>query len=209
MSRKLKVLLLTTIAMAAMAAFTVASAYAGTEFENPSSGNTRITSTPDGTGKTAHHLIDTPAGSITCSTANLVGTISKAKSAPQVLEFEYANCTYLGVSTTVAANGCFYVLGAEGNGSFVCSNGQDIEFEAAGCTVKIHGQAVEGFGYTNINSGTELTLTMSIKSIRGTAAGCAWGNGPFTTGEYTTGNTILTGEEDSITSPAMKPFKVS
>lgn len=97
-----------------------------------------------------------------------------------------------------------------------CPTSHEISYGAAGCRVTISAQSslsgasgATGITYTNINSSTEITATTSLKSIHGAAAGCASGNGAFGNAEYTTGNVILTGEEDGVTSPAMKPIRVS
>jgi hypothetical protein len=208
MNRSYRALLLATLAAAAMTAFSAASAQAFTKFNNASGGNTTIIGKPDGTGKTAHHVLTTPAGSITCSTADLQGTTSVTESVTLALDFEYTNCTFAGISTTVQPHGCELVVNANGGGELWCPSSMDVTFEAAGCKVSIPSQVgSEVLGYTNINSSTEITATTSIKGVRGTASGCASGNGSFTNGEYTTGNIIFTGQEDP--GSGMKPLKVS
>jgi len=216
MTSKLKVLLLATMAMTAMTAFSVASAQAFTKFTNPEGGNTTITSTPDSTGRTAHHVFDTPAGAITCSTADFKGTTSASETTEETITFEYTNCTFDSLGTTLQPNGCDYVFHVNGAVDIKCSTGSEISYAVESCRIKIPAQTglsgasgTAGITYTNINSSTEITATASVVSIHGTASGCPSGNGVFTNGEYTTGNTILTGEEDGVASPKMKPIRVS
>lgn len=71
---ELKALQLAVIALIAISA---ASAQAFTKFTNPSDGNTTIVSTPDGTGKTAHHVFVTLRGR-----SHAVPSISTAQPVP-------------------------------------------------------------------------------------------------------------------------------
>jgi hypothetical protein len=216
MSRKLKTLLLATMAMTAVAAFSAASAQAAsTEFLNVNSGNTTVTATPDGTtGPEKHSVLDTPPGTITCSTVDLDGTTSVASSENQTLNFEYTNCRFQGLPNVIKAEGCAYVLIANGTVAIECPTSKTIKFEAAGCVVNIGAQSslsgasgAAGVTYANINSSTEITASPNLVSIDGTASGCASGNGAFTNGSYTTGNVILTGEP--VGGGAMKPIRVN
>jgi hypothetical protein len=216
MRRILKALLLASMVVAAMSAFSIASAQAFTKFTNPNGGNTTIVSTPDGTGKTAHHVTVTPAGSITCSTVDFHGTTSVVESEVTTLTPICTNATFAGIGTTIAQHECDYSFHINGSVDIKCPVGHDITWEAAGCKITILPQdglsgpsGVAGVVYHNITSSTEITFSMSLVSIHGEASGCASGNGTFTNGEYTTGNTILTGEEDSTGSHNMKPISVS
>jgi hypothetical protein len=200
MNRKLKVLLLAAMAVTAVSAFSVASAQAFTKFKNPEGGNTVIVSTPDGTvSKEHHHVFVTEAGTLTCSTAEFKGTISVATTASQELSIvSYKNCDFQGVGATVTPNGCTYVLNAGGSFQIKCPTSKVIEVTAGSCVIKVGEQSsLSGLGYASINTSKEITFTMSVKAITYSAAGCASGNGNSkNNGEYTTGNTILTGEED-------------
>jgi hypothetical protein len=56
-------------------------------------------------------------------------------------------------------------------------------------------QALIGTGYANISQEQEITFSMSITKIADERFGCPE-EGAFNSGQYTTGNTILCGEED-------------
>jgi hypothetical protein len=204
MLRKLGIVLTSVLALIVIG---TGSAQAFTEFTNPNSSKSTIVSTPDGAGKAAHHVFVTPAGSITCSTLDLDGTLSVKVAAAITFEFAYTNCTFSGVATVVHSNGCAYIINAAGRVTIECPVGKEIEFEGGGCKVTVPAQGpLGGVGFV-ASSSAESTFSTSVKSIEGAASGCAGGNGAFKNGEYTTGNTILTGEE--IPGPGMNAFSVS
>lgn len=214
MSRNLKTLLVAAMAVSAMAVFWASAAQAepATEFTNPEGEVTTLTTTPDGSGTTAHQVFDTPAGSITCNSVSLHGEAEGTSSEEQTMAISsYNDCKFLGfIGVVVKPNGCDYLfeIGAPGAVHVECPEGAEITFEAVGCKVRVPDQDPEGgVTFHNVNGGTEITASPNVTNIKGTAEGCPFGNGAFTNGQYTTGNTIITGEDPDT--GVMKPISVS
>jgi len=199
---------LTSMAMAVLALGVLgASAAQASTFQSlkESAGELTITTTPDGTLKTAHHVIDFSKNvTMTCASMSADGVL-KPPAASLTLEPTYNECSFNGAAKVpVKMNGCDYVFYANGEFEIASSAGNNcglnkISISANGCTVFIGPQKLKGITYHNINpSGVneEITLEMALNGLASevVGAGCAE-VGAFKAGEYTTGNTILTGAE--------------
>lgn len=164
--------------------------------------NTTVTSTADGTGKTAHHVIDAAGASLTCTSLSLSGTQAIKEASELKLGATYAGCTYVGLATTVSMGGCEFVLHSSGIFEIASKAGKNcatepIKWEVAGCKIEVPSQGGrELLTYKNIKPGavTEVTMEMNVTGItyKATGGSCVK-TGEFSDGSYTTGNTILTG----------------
>jgi hypothetical protein len=199
MNRKFKALLLAAMAVTALSAVW-ASAASAAQFTAPGAGagTTTIVASADGTPKNSHHVFDVVLPKnvlpITCDSSGIHGSQSGEAAASVTVTANYTGCTFLGQTATVSMNGCDYTFGANGTATIDCPGANEITFTAANCTVHVPGgQVLSGISYTNI--GNQVTASASVKNIHGvaTGAGCPE-TGTFTGGEYTTGNTTLTGE---------------
>jgi hypothetical protein len=230
MIRNLKVLLLAALAVTAVGALTASSASAhktAEKFTNvTSASSTVVTTAIDGEAKssTAHHVLDVPGnGSLTCNAADLKGTVAAIlEPASITLEEEKANevgfteCKFVGQTAKVKMNGCVFVF-TPMNASIICPGGQEIEFSvgSAGfsCTVKVPGgqEFKEAVKFENLGAGNERHVTAEVlaKGVKGTVLGplCLTETPAFTTGEYTTGNTLVTGFNDPNTG-VRKPIQI-
>ncbi len=98
-------------------------------------------------------------------------------------------------------NGCHPLFTAGGEITIKCPEGKQITFQELGCVLHIPAQGpLKGVTYHNIpeeKSQNEITVSVAIKGIQSvtTGAGCPE-VGESKAGEYTTGNTIVTGEQD-------------
>jgi len=208
MIRTLKALLLAATAVTALGAIwaSAAQAHAPATFHCDVEPCV-ITSTQDGTSKTAHQVFDVPGnGAITCNEVTFDATIAE-KTAPTITAtgIQYHTCTFLGQSATVNMNGCDYTLHASTQVTIDCEGTKKISFEAVGCKVEVGAQGpLNSVHYHTIKPGTidEVTVEPKVTGISGTASGNCPVAGAFSTGEYTTGNVIATGEEDKA-SPSM------
>jgi hypothetical protein len=211
MVRNLRTLMLAVMAVTALSATWAATAGAHTpaQFTAPGAGagTTTIKSSVDGTPKNGHHVFDVVLPKnvlpITCDTSGLHGSQAGESATSVTMTAHYTGCTFLGQTATVSMNGCDYTFGANGTATIDCTGGNEITFTAANCTVHVPGgQVLAGITYTNLHSATpgqdKITASALVKNIHGvaTGAGCPE-TGTFTGGEYTTGNTILSGERAS------------
>jgi len=114
----------------------------------------------------------------------------------------YLSCSVSGLEASFLVNGCEYQVTAEGAVSILCPEGKTMEIKVSGtsCVFKIGAQShLTTVKYHNIGSTaantTEITVEPFLKNIKGTvSSGCPlMKEGAFTEGEYTTGNTLLTG----------------
>jgi hypothetical protein len=164
--------------------------------------------------KTAHQVFDfnVSGGNLTTVTCNQItgdGT-SQLKTATEltVTGLAYDECNVGGQFATVQMNGCGYLLTAsEATVTLKCEGGvKQIEIKFGTCTVTIPPQGpLSGLKYHDASppKQEEITVETLVKGIKGsTTSGCPGGAGSFSTGEYTTGNTILTGETDPGTTMA-------
>lgn len=209
MIRNLKALMIAAVAVLAMSAMAASAAQGAVEFHS-SSGAATLTTTPDGTGKTAHQVFDAAGGTITCNTVSGEASIGGSTAAAvQSTTITYSgNCNFVGQAATVNMNGCNYNFHANGEVDIVCTGSNEITFSVPSpvCDVVVPPQT--GLGtvtYHNINSNTEVTLEPHVTGITYTAtgAGCPTA-GTFSDGNYTTGNVIITAEQGST----MVPIKV-
>jgi hypothetical protein len=190
------------VAAAAVVALGVASisGAAGPEF-HCSVEPCRITVKPDGTGKTAHQVIQLwgEAGTnfqTTCSTVTGAATAS-AKSFGSFKESGIVGteCTVAGQPAELKMNGCEYVIAAAGTLTIECPTGKQIEAGMSpGCLYFIPSQGpLSGLTFHNVSG--EVTAETFIKSLSVTTNGQCGTTGKVTA-EFTTGNTLLTGETD-------------
>jgi hypothetical protein len=212
MIRTLRILMLAGMALAAVSAFGSTGAQAA-EFHCSVEPCT-FTLKPDGTvpSKTAHHvfIVNTKAGGVlesvssTCNELSGHGTSStKTTTDVTATSLIYTGCTFNGQASTVTMNGCKYTFKSAGTVSIVgCESGKKIEITIAGCVAKI-GEQEPTSTVTYHDAGTtkeQMTVSAVVTKIKGelvgTKANCGATPGAFEEGEYTTGNTIVTGEED-------------
>lgn len=200
MTRNLKTLGLMLMAVLALGAM-VAPVASASEEAHTEGKEVTITGLPDGAGKTAHHVIDLAGTSITCDKNPLHGDMKGPAVTELTMTFKYEGCMFNGVAGTVVDSGqCEFIITFNGGldiastGGGNCNN-NPIRITGVGCEVRIGTQKLTGLKFHNINNDTEVTMEMDIKGITYTAegAGCPKA-GTFNNGEYTTGNTILQGE---------------
>ncbi len=227
MARRRKAVLLALLAT--VLGVTMVSPAQAALFTNPNGGSTVLTLGSDGIGKSSHHVFDLGGGTVTCGDAITTGggqTVSSTSFTYVTAIPSYHFCNFLGQNTSVNMNGCEYRFNASGtleirNAVFFEIVGgitieilkncelEPITFEIPGCHVTIGPQTLSGITYSNVVSGggvSQITMSISAKSIKGSAVGAACPKpGAFTNGEYTTGNTIIHGEVD----PGLTPKPVS
>lgn len=205
MLRNLKALALAVVVLTAVGGGTAATAQAFPLFHSELT-ETTVTSTADGTGKQAHHVMQIAGGELTCSGASFHGLQTAKTVSELTLSPTYTGCNYLGVLTTVVMGGCNFVLSANGEFAIASKAGKNcgtepITWEVGtlelNCKIEIFPQSGrKGLTFKNIKPGTveEITMEMKITKIAYNAIGngCVKA-GEFTDGEYETGNTILTG----------------
>jgi len=208
MIRNLKALLGLAAVLSLFAAFSAPGAQA-VEF-HCSVEPCKLTARADGTGKTAHHVFiikkGVASGNMTCNGITAEG-VSGVKTFAEftLINVNYGapgSCNFASGAGTVAMNGCDYLFNIATAMKIKCPENAEIEMSGGGCLVKIPPQTPAGGGgtYTNLGGKTEITLTLALTGISGNAgAGCGpilGFVGAFTEGEYTTGNTIVTGETE-------------
>ncbi len=216
MTRNLKILMLAAMAVAALSAVGASSAQAA-EF-HCSVEPCRITVTQDGTGKTAHQVFDVNLPKqilpITCKGVHAEATMTKKTEASLTIEnIQYTECEFVGRPATVSMNGCDFLFTAAGQVQVKCPEGKQITFEAEGCVVHVPAQGpLNGITYHNLPEGggkVEVTTSAAVKGIQAVATGAGCPEvGESKTGEYTTGNTIATGEQDNA-AKVMEEFWVA
>lgn len=206
MTRRLRILIL--IALSAFAATGVIAPTAQALFKTTSEIVT-VTATPDGTGKTAHHVIDLAGASVTCSKMSGEGTVFGPETERFEISPSYSECNFVGQTATVNTNGCSYEYNFSGAVEINCPSGKEMTVSVPSpvCDVVIPPQGgLFNATYTNTGFGgfSEITVSMGLSGVDYTAtgAGCPE-TGKFFNGTYTTGNTIITGE---TISKGMVPF---
>jgi hypothetical protein len=203
MHRKLTILGLCLVAMASMAVAAGAAQAAPAKFTSSFSGSTTITSSRD-TAKNAkpNHVFDAAGLSITCELSDLEGTASGTEQNEITMNANYTNCNFIGVTVNVNMNNCDYVFHADGSVDITNIVGKTcggITFEGPGCKVVVPAQSgLKGITYTNLADGT-ITATPLVTKIKYTSSGFLCGTQSKENGEYTTGDTILTGEKSGGT----------
>lgn len=205
MFRNLKILLASVMALTALGAMGAHGAQAA-EF-HCSMSPCQITALADGTAKNSHHVLVVTQGSnsvsVTCNSisgkATLTGFTSKEVTFTNLV---YTGCTAGGESSIVTTGTCDYLFTNDGTVHLTgCGGGAiHITLPATGCTFTIGGaQTFGGVSYATLGSTPTRTVTVgvNITGIVGTAdddcTSLGINPGEFT-GDYTTGNTIATGE---------------
>ena len=182
-----------------------ASPAAAAEFHS-SSAATTITATADGTAKNSHHVIDVGGASLTCGTVSFSSSISSTTTSEIKAVPTYSNCTYVGQTAIVNFHGCqlnftdngtIHIETNPNSGTTCAANPATISIPSPPCTITTFPQTISGAAsYTNIKPGSVEEITLSVKATgtkyEATGSGCPE-TGSFSNGEYTTGNTILTG----------------
>jgi hypothetical protein len=209
MIRNLKVFMLAAFALLAFGAL-ASSAQAVTSISKPAEAIT-LTVTPDGSTTTSHQVFDAGANgaqSITCNSvtgeSTIAGTATSFTTA-LATNIVYSTCSFIGQPAEVKMNGCKYDLGInasnEGNVAISgCNAGQKIEFflKEGDCKVTVGEQSGKTrITYHNPNA-NEVTVEPHVTGIVFSAAGadCLQTGTNLTTGNYTTGNFLLTAEKD-------------
>jgi hypothetical protein len=207
MIRGLKILTGVALAVAAFGAISASGAQAA-KF-HCSVSPCRLTLRPDGTGTTAHHVLIIKKGpfsaSFTCKKleGEAVLEVKEATSA-KFNNIAYKECSVAGSASTIDTAGCGYKIFSESEQvNLECESGKDIQITVGPCTITIQGQILTGVRSHNIGkeseTTTEITTEVLLKGISGSVGASCKGvlgfeNEAFTEGEYTTGNTIVTGE---------------
>ncbi len=218
MIRNLKILIAAAMALAAFGAISAPGAQAaeGHCGVEPCT----ITIKPDGkpgpTGVKAHQVFIVKQGgssvSTTCQQVTGDATAAtKTFSTITLTNIVYHTCYIAGENSTAKANACeyHYAVGGTHNATaqVKCPVGVEIGLEvpATGCLITIGSTGVLGGGLTfkdaetNGTKKTEITAEVTVTNIPVTVnnSKCPGGlvAGPAT-GEYTTGNGVLTAEED-------------
>jgi hypothetical protein len=198
MFRSLRSLLLVVVALGLVVPVAAPAAV----FTNVNGGNTIITGLSDGTGATAHHVMNFPGiGTLTCNSINLQGTASNKEFAEMTMTVGYAGCTFLGKLATVNMQGCDYLFRANGGFKIAsaveknCTN-EPMEIIVTNCTITLGEQEFASGMTYHPQASEEATMEMKLTKISGKATGSSCPVGAFGNGEYTTGNTIFTGESD-------------
>lgn len=197
MIRNLKILTAAAMALTAFGVLGASSAQAA-EF-HCSVEPCQVTMKPDGTGKTAHHVIflsnETGYFQTTCGSITGEGTMSgKTSSELTIGNIKGEGCTIAGMFSTLTSNGCHYLLKAAGTLTISCPAGKEIENSGL-CSYNIPPQGpLAGVTYHNVGS-SEVTAELKVKNMvmNASGMGCPWGPA---TGEFVTANILLTGETD-------------
>jgi len=134
--------------------------------------------------QTTQHLLKTgAAGTLSCNTVNLAGTLSAA-SPEALLSPEFKTCKLAGNKLKVRTNGCLYefhvanVAGPyAGTLELSCSGWNQLEFEynSGGCTVVLPEQTLAAVSYEDIGVGAERKVVAQLTGEGidyGLSAGC-------------------------------------
>lgn len=185
--RMLGIAFVAVFAMSAMAA----SAASAAEFhaaESPS----KVNAVNEG----AHVFTAGLVGSISCNKATFKGTEFVASPSKTVeVAPVYSECTFLGVGTTVNMNKCTYRFNQPtGAGPFtgtvnvICPIGNEIEFSAGTCTVKVPAQGpLSSLTYTNqgVTPNRRVKVVSNVSGITYNAGiGCNGTPGVHNDGTY-------------------------
>lgn len=198
---------LTLTALVMAAATMVVAAGAQAALFHCSTENCTYTTRTDGTTKNAHHVIiftqSAASASFTCASLKSNSTGNPMTSETMTLEsIVYSECNFAGGPSTLKMNGCNYLFHSNGEVDIKCPEGQAmvLEITETGCRVTIGSQ--NGLGKVSYKTiGTppsrEVTVSTNMTGIAGSVnancAGLGFAQGALS-GDYTTGNTILTGE---------------
>jgi hypothetical protein len=224
MIRRLKTLMLASLAVAALGALAASAAQAVPTFTTVGGGNATLKVLPDGAvpGKTSHQVFDirkadgTGVLPITCEETTGEGTVSGESYTDVTIKTPgFKGCTFLGQAVTVTNTGCDFTFTADGTLHIVdetpleCEHGKKaIHFQTAApleCRVEVGKQTVTGIKYHNLdntgktvgnNEGEVVTVEAKEVAVEYQATGKDCPYGTTKNGLFTTGNAIVTGQED-------------
>jgi hypothetical protein len=205
MIRNLKVLIAAAMAVAAFGAIGAAGAQAAEFHCNVTP--CVLTPKADGTAKNSHHVTLIKQGAVQAGTTcnSITGNVTfEGKTTKEITfkEISYDGCTIAGAPSTVNMNGCDYLFTSTGELHLKCPEGKKIEhvITETGCTISTGEQTLNGVSFKTVSSPTEITMSFNVLNIAATANGNCAGIGiaaGAVTDEYTTGNTLLTGETEA------------
>jgi hypothetical protein len=149
-------------------AFSVASAYAFTEFRNKSAPGTSLGKNKGG------QLFKTNAGAVECKTVTTTGAIVSTKETVAKQKIEYGGCIAFGFSAKVTPAEYEFNI----NGTATVANTSTIE--VSGCTITIgptSNSNLKEIGYANATEGTTkgIVVKTNIKAITYVSSGGACG----------------------------------
>lgn len=195
----------TLVALAAAIALTAPVARAEPVFHSELP-QTTITSTPDGSGKTAHQVFDFSAViNFTCPEVSVHGLQTATETDELKLTPVYPECSFGGQPILVQMRGCVYVFHANGEfdianreGASCSTNPMEVTYIFPSCRFEIGPQSsLKEIKFHNITTAStaEITVEQNISGIKYTTAGTGClESGTFSNGRFTTGNLVLTGE---------------
>lgn len=213
---------LLTLSVAALSAFAAPAAQAEATFTVPKISplaQTRFTQLPDGTGKTAHWLLDISNAeksiqmSVTCNEVLGEGLATGPElSDITIVTPSFSGCTIAGHTATAQNQGCSFTYTSGGGFDIVKAAGHLCEHTreaivftdtVAECTVEIAQMELTGVGYHTVKlegeSQTVITAQLNEQAkFTYEARGSACPFGTTSNGTLTTWNSILTGEEASF-----------
>jgi hypothetical protein len=223
MIRNLKVLLAAAMALAALGAIAASGASAAEYHCTVEPCRFTLKPDGTANTKTSHHVFvvkgknaagESTSGSFTCGSLDGEG-LSNTKTAKEltVTELNYTECAIVNTPVKVHMNGCdYHFVATPSSVTIKCPAGKQIELtiESIGvlkCTIDVPPQGpLTGVSYHDasaVTPKTEVTVETLVKDITNINATAAPGgscvpyvgfNGLAIEGEYTTGNTIITGE---------------
>lgn len=140
----------------------------------------------------------TSAGTISCTGGKFMGVATSTPTSTVTTDLSYSGCTFLGfINVEVKPNKCHYTFLATGTANVSGCEGTSIEFEAAGCLVKVGEQTgLTSIGYANAGEGAKRTVivTPAVTNIKyTTSASCPGGAQSNSTGKYEKGKTTVKG----------------
>jgi hypothetical protein len=224
MIRNLKVMLAAATAMAAFGALSASAAHAAEEKFHCSKSSCTLTLNPDGAvpSATAHHvfIVKNDLGeSISYTCRQFTGNATPASATALEItakELAYDTCTGNGAPVAVRMNKCDYKFKALNGASFAGAEVHiecpevtkhiELELTETGCIFGVTPQTLVGAHYHNIGtpgtSSTETTVEARVPKITveliQEGLGCMIKTaGQTFTSEFTTGNTLVTAEEDN------------
>jgi len=206
----LKLLSLLAVAALAVSAVATSGASAASTFTSDIE-ETELTATPFVPLKHTHHVFDWAGFFTTCNAIGIDATLIGSESASITIRPTYSGCFFLGQTATIERNSCDYVLTADGTlhigtdtgagtGKTCAEDPMTFAVHAPPCTIQIGPQSISNAAsYKTISpsgSITELSVEMHAKGFHYNAVGpgCTV-TGTYADGNYTTGSTIITGEE--------------
>jgi hypothetical protein len=212
MIRNLKVLLAAAMALMAFSAVSASGAQAA-EF-HCSVSPCQLTPLSDGTAKNSHHVFIVTQGAVSAATTcnSITGSSSISGNTTKEVTFSniiYEGCNVAGEPSTVETGKCDYQFTSDGTVHIKACEGGAIKIvvTATGCTFTIGEQTAGGITYTPIGTSPkrEVTVSTNVTGITGTANDSCTNlkiNPGAITGDYTTGNTRLTGESGTTQADA-------